>query len=206
MTREKGIIYSARIVSALFNPFYLPVVGMILLFALSDMNQLPISYRLQIILLTYVFTAFMPTLFIALYRRYQGWTLIQLGYRQRRMVPYIIAMVCYLACAWVLYANKAFYFCMVIVLASLVVQVVCALVNVWWKISTHSAAIGGVTGALIFFANYYHFNPVWWLALVLLLAGVLGTARIILRQHSLSQVLGGFGVGLVCAIVSFLLL
>ena len=77
----------------------------------------------------------------------------------------------------------------------------CAIVNIWWKISTHTAAIGGVAGALIAFAEKFMFNPVWWLCLVLIVAGVLGSARIILRQHSLGQVLGGFLVGFVCAFV-----
>ncbi len=33
-----------------------------------------------------------------------------------------------------------------ILMAALLIQVICALINVWWKISTHTAAIGGVAG------------------------------------------------------------
>jgi membrane-associated phospholipid phosphatase len=75
----------------------------------------------------------------------------------------------------------------------------CALINVWWKISTHTAAIGGVAGALIAFSLIFGFNPIWWLCLVIILAGMVGTSRMILRQHSLSQVITGFGIGLVSA-------
>jgi membrane-associated phospholipid phosphatase len=35
---------------------------------------------------------------------------------------------------------------------------------------------------------------------------VLGSARMILRQHSLSQVVGGFGVGFVCATLGIIFL
>jgi membrane-associated phospholipid phosphatase len=35
---------------------------------------------------------------------------------------------------------------------------------------------------------------------------MLGSARMILRQHSLSQVVGGFGVGLLCAVFGILFL
>jgi len=206
MTREKSIIYTARFFSALFNPFYLPVVGLILLFTLGDMSLLPTSYKLQVLIVVYLFTALMPTGFIALYRRYNGWSLLQLSHRHRRMVPYIISMLCYLGCAWILYINRALYFCITIVMVSLMVQIVCAIINVWWKISTHAAAIGGVTGALIFFSAYYHFNPTWWLCLVLIVAGILGSSRIILRQHSPSQVLGGYGIGFVCALLGFICL
>jgi membrane-associated phospholipid phosphatase len=93
-----------------------------------------------------------------------------------------------------------------IVIAALIVQMVCALINVWWKISTHTAAIGGVAGALFIFSELFGFNPVWWYCLVFLIAGVLGTARMILRQHTLGQVVGGFFVGVVCAVLAMLFL
>ena len=67
------------------------------------------------------------------------------------------------------------------------------------KVSTHSAAIGGVAGALIAFSFKFAFNPVWWLCLVLILGGMVGTARIILRQHTLSQVVTGYLIGFLCA-------
>jgi membrane-associated phospholipid phosphatase len=93
-----------------------------------------------------------------------------------------------------------------ILYAALFIQVVCALINVWWKISTHTAAIGGVAGALFVFGELFGFNPVWWLCVVLILAGILGTSRMILRQHSLLQVIVGFVVGIVCSVVGLIYL
>ena len=86
-----------------------------------------------------------------------------------------------------------------ILMAALFLQVLCAIINVWWKISTHTAAIGGVAGALIACSGIFLFNPTWWFCLVMLVAGMVGTSRMILRQHTLSQVLGGFGIGLLTA-------
>ena len=83
---------------------------------------------------------------------------------------------------------------------------ICAIINSWWKISTHTAAIGGVAGGLFAFGEIFAFNPVGWLCLVLIIAGLLGTSRMILRQHTLSQVLSGFGVGLVTAALTILLM
>ena len=93
-----------------------------------------------------------------------------------------------------------------IVVAALVVQMVCAIVNVWWKVSTHTAAIGGVAGALFAFAEYFGFNPIWWLCLVFIIAGLVGSSRMILRQHTLGQVVGGFWIGFVCAAIAILFL
>ena len=86
-----------------------------------------------------------------------------------------------------------------ILVAALVIQIICAFINVWWKVSTHTAAIGGVAGALLAFAVIFAFNPIWWLCIVLILGGMVGTSRMILRQHTLSQVVTGFLVGLITA-------
>jgi membrane-associated phospholipid phosphatase len=93
-----------------------------------------------------------------------------------------------------------------IVIAGLMVQILCALVNVWWKISTHMAAIGGVAGALMAFAELFSFNPVWWLSLLFILSGILGSSRLILRQHTLLQVVVGFFLGVFCGMISILFL
>ncbi len=204
MRKEKQMILAARIVSMLFTPFYLPIVGLIALFLFSYLSIFPIAYKLQVLIMTYLFTILLPTVMIHLYRRYQGWNLIELGQRERRMVPYIISIVCYFSCIYLMERLHMPHFIGSIIIAALLVQIVCAIINVWWKISTHTAAIGGVGGALFAFAEYLGFNPVWWLCLVFFVAGLLGTSRMILRQHNLSQVVTGFWVGFICAAIAIL--
>ena len=68
----------------------------------------------------------------------------------------------------------------------------------------HSFSKGDDT--LFVFGELFGFNPVWWLCLVFILAGVLGTSRMILRQHTLAQVVAGFFVGVVCSIVGLIYL
>ena len=86
-----------------------------------------------------------------------------------------------------------------VLVAAMVIEVLCTVINLKWKISSHMAAIGGLAGALVAFAQIFSFNPVWWLCLVILIAGFIGTSRMILRQHTLPQVLAGFFLGIVCA-------
>ena len=206
MKRQKQIILTARLLSMLFTPFYLPIVGITLLFLFSYLNMFPWSYKIQVLLMVYLFTVLLPTLLIHVYRRYQGWNLIELGHRERRMVPYILSIISYFTCVYVMEQLHMPHFMGSVIVAALAVQIVCALINVWWKISTHTAAIGGVAGALFAFSCYLGFNPVWWLCLVIIVAGMVGTSRMILRQHSLSQVVGGFAVGFVCAAIAILFL
>ena len=182
------------------------MVGLMALFAFSYLALMPWAYKLQVLIMVYVFTILLPTLLIHLYRRYRGWNLIELGHKERRLVPYVISIFCYFFCVYLMEALHIPHFMGTIVSAALFIQIVCALINVWWKISTHTAAIGGVAGALFVFGEFFAFNPVWWLSLVFVLAGLLGTSRMILRQHSLLQVVAGFIVGLICSILGLLYL
>ena len=199
--KEKKIIFTARIMSMIFTPFYLPIVGLIALFIFSYMSLLPMMYKLVMLAMVYLLTVVAPSLLIHLYRLCQGWTSHELGRKERRLVPYIISIVCYFACFfWMEYRNTPRVISIIVVVA-LTIQMVCALINIWWKISTHTAAIGGVAGGLVSYSIAFSFNPLWWLCFVLILAGAVGTARMILRQHSLSQVVTGFLVGAACAIL-----
>lgn len=199
--KEKNIIFTARIMSMIFTPFYLPIVGLIALFIFSYMSLLPMMYKLVMLAMVYLLTVVAPSLLIHLYQLCQGWTSHELGRKERRLVPYIISIVCYFACFfWMEYRNTPRVISIIVVVA-LTIQMVCALINIWWKISTHTAAIGGVAGGLVSYSIAFSFNPLWWLCFVLILAGAVGTARMILRQHSLSQVVGGFLVGAACAIL-----
>lgn len=197
--KEKNIILAARVLSMVFTPFYLSLVGLIALFTFSYLSLMPWAYKLTVLALVYMFTILVPTLLIHFYRNYHGWTLIELGKKERRVVPYLLSIVSYFVCYYVMHRFNIPHFMSNILMAALVIQVLCALINVWWKISTHTAAIGGVTGALQAFSMIFGFNPIGWLCVVIILAGMVGTSRMILRQHSLRQVCYGFLLGLVAA-------
>lgn len=198
--KEKNIILAARIMSMIFTPFYLPLVGLVALFLFSYMSLLPLAYKLPMLLTVYISTILMPSLLIHLYRKFQGWTSKELGRKERRVVPYLISILCYFGCFFLMEYRNTPRVISIILVAALVIQMVCALINVWWKISTHTAGIGGLAGGLVVYSIAFSFNPIWWLAFVILLAGMVGTARMILRQHTLAQVVAGFLVGVVCAL------
>ena len=197
-------LLTAKIVSVIFTPFYLPITGMVAVFLFSYLRIIPWTYKLSILLMVYLFTVLIPTMLIRLYRRYQGWSLLHLLARERRVIPYVISILCYFTCYNILTHHNVPHIITSILVAALVVQILCALVNVWWKISTHTAAIGGVTGGVIAFAFIFNFNPIWWLTLVILLGGLVGSSRMMLRQHTLAQVVCGFLLGMLAVIVTVL--
>ena len=200
--KEKDIILAARVISMVFTPFYLPIVGLAALFLFSYLGLMPWGYKLTVLGLVYLFTILLPTFLIRLYRHYQGWKPFDLIVRERRMVPYVISIVCYSVCYYLMSMAHIPHFMGRILVAAVLIQVVCALINTWWKVSVHEAAIGGVTGALLAFAIIFTFDPIWWFCLTLVLSGIVGTSRMMLRQHSLSQIVVGWFIGCVLAFLT----
>ena len=104
--KEKNIILAARIMSMVFTPFYLPLIGLVALFMFSYMSLLPMAYKLPMLLTVYLFTILLPSMLIHLYRRFQGWTSKELGWKERRVVPYLISILCYFGCFFLMeYRN-----------------------------------------------------------------------------------------------------
>lgn len=190
----------------LLTPFYLPVMGILAIFFFSYLSMFPWQFKVSLVVMVYLFTVFIPTVLIHLYRQYQGWTLLQLGQKERRMVPYAISILCYFSCFYLMNLLHLPHLITSILIVALVIQMLCAVINVWWKISTHTAAIGGVLGALLAFSFMLNFNSVWWLCLVIIASGIVGSSRIILRQHTLTQVTTGFFLGIISAFFTIILI
>lgn len=201
-SRSGWIVLTAQVVSLMFSPFYLPVMAFVALFLFSYLNLLPISLKLFLIFIVYAFTVFFPHTSIFLYRKLNGWTRHQLGRRERRFVPYVMSIVSYFILLYLLAWLHMPRFTLGVIIGALLIQVVCALVNSWTKVSTHAAASGGVVGALLAFACIFSFNPIGWLCITVLLCGMVCTSRLILRQHTLSELGYGVLIGFLCGFIS----
>lgn len=204
MTGHGWLMLSARGLSFLSRPYYVPVLLFVALFTSTYLRLLPLGYKLWVLAVVWAFTVALPRVCVWLWRRLNGWAPAQLRRRDRRAVPYVLFLLSYaggLQLMWGLRLPR--YMCGILV-AALLVQAVGAAVNVWWKISMHCAGSGGVIGALLAYSLLFGFNPVGWLCVLVVFAGAVGTARMLLRQHSLAQVVAGTLVGVVCGLAGIL--
>ncbi len=200
------LVLTAQVVSLIFMPFYLPVVAFVVLFMLSYLNMLPPYTKVTLTLIVYFFTVLLPHLSIYVYRKLNGWTRHQLGKRERRYVPYVLSITSYAALFYLLYRLHMPRFTLGIIAGALVIQLVCALLNRWVKVSTHAAASGGVVGALLAFSLIFSFDPTGWLCLTVMLSGMVCTARLILRQHTLREIGWGVVIGFLSGFCCILLI
>ena len=190
---DKTMLRVARVTSIVFTPFSIPFLAFLVLFLFSYLRIMPILYKGIVLGIVYCFTILTPTITIFLFRKINGFARQELSERKKRYVP-ILLMMRKLNIPWYMTG---------IIFVSLVISIICILVNLKWKLSEHMAGMGGIIGGLVSFSALFSYNPVVWLCLFILIAGILGSARIVLGHHTLGEVLSGFVVGLVC---SFLIL
>ena len=198
---DRSLIRTARVISAIFTPFSIPFLAFLILFLFSYLRIMPIQYKLIVLGVVYCFTILMPTLTIFLFRKINGFSPEDLGERKRRFMPFLLTITSYVFCLVMMHRLNIPWYMTGIILAALIMMVICIVVNLKWKLSEHMAGVGAIVGGLVSFSALFGYNPVWWLCLFILIAGVLGTARIILQHHTLGEVLVGFAVGLVCSLL-----
>ena len=198
---DRTLIRTARVISAIFTPFSIPFLAFLILFLFSYLRIMPIQYKLIVLGVVYCFTILMPTLTIFLFRKINGFSPEDLGERKRRFMPFLLTITSYVFCLVMMHRLNIPWYMTGIILAALIMMVICIVGNLKWKLSEHMAGVGAIVGGLVSFSALFGYNPVWWLCLFILIAGVLGTARIILQHHTLGEVLVGFAVGLICSLL-----
>ena len=200
---DKTMLRVARITSIVFTPFSIPFLAFLVLFLFSYLRIMPILYKGIVLGIVYCFTILTPTITIFLFRKINGFARQELSERKKRYVPILLTIISYVFCLLMMRKLNIHWYMTGIIFVSLVISIICILVNLKWKLSEHMAGMGGIIGGLVSFSALFSYNPVVWLCLFILIAGILGSARIVLGHHTLGEVLSGFVVGLVC---SFLIL
>ena len=200
---DKTMLRVARVTSIVFTPFSIPFLAFLVLFLFSYLRIMPILYKGIVLGIVYCFTILTPTITIFLFRKINGFARQELSERKKRYVPILLTIISYVFCLLMMRKLNIPWYMTGIIFVSLVISIICILVNLKWKLSEHMAGMGGIIGGLVSFSALFSYNPVVWLCLFILIAGILGSARIVLGHHTLGEVLSGFVVGLVC---SFLIL
>ena len=191
------MIKIAHIVSWVLSPLLIPSYGMIMAFWLTGLDVLPTGLRLQVTAIVWALTCLMPMLAIMALWCLRVVTSPGLNNRRERPIPYVLTVVCYLATAYYLYVIHAPQWLWMFMVAGACAAAVSFIVNFRWKISAHMAAAAGLLAmAFRIAADKVAVVDMWpVITVAILLLGLLGTSRIVLKCHTLGQVLAGTANG-----------
>ncbi len=194
----------ANLLSILSTPFMTPVIGFVLLFSCTHLRLLPPIYISIVLGIVVCFTLCMPMLIIYLFQKVNGWNITDLKVKEKRFLPYLLTIISYTTCLISMNRLHLPRYMSGIILAALICITLCTVINIKYKISTHAASTGLLVGGLVSYGFLFGFNPIGALCIAILWSGLIGTARIILNQHTLFEVLAGFVAGMFCGVIGIL--
>ena len=155
---DKTLIRTAKVISVVFTPFSIPFLAFLVLFIFSYLRIMPLQYKLIVLGVVYCFTILLPMLGIYLFQKINGWTLHELGHREKRFIPYGMTILSYMACLLTMYRIHLPRYMSGIIVATLICMVICTAINTRWKISTHMASSGMMVGGLLSYSFIFQFN------------------------------------------------
>lgn len=193
---------AARMVSWIFSPLLIPAYGTWLAMWGSPLAWLPERTRWYAVLYTAGITGLLPAIAILIMRLSGAVSSPSLTRRDERTMPYIVAVLCYMACGWYFIQAHAPQWLVMFFAGAAVAIIVAAVVNSRCKISAHAVAAGGLIALVIrlIIIDRYGFDLTGALTGVIIAAGMSGTSRLILGRHTPAQVWWGYLTGLVCTL------
>lgn len=190
--------FGAQLVSVILHPLVMPTFGMLCYFTLFPViAQLhDVNLFLIIFMRVVACTLLLPLMSVLLMIRIGKVTTVFIEDKRERSWPLLLGAAIYLATYYFLLPVPPVpVFISLFILGAAATLILALLINLFWKISLHMIGIGGLCGGLT--AIFYFMqegNPLW-LTTWFVLAGMLGTARLILNAHTPMQVLAGFALG-----------
>lgn len=195
----------SKILSAVFSPLLVPTYAVIIALWTSMLVLTPLPVRLRITGICFAITCLAPLVAILTLYKMKLISHPGLNERKERTLPYLVTIVCYAGCALMLASVKAPSWLWLFMAGGGVAAVVSMIVNRWWKISAHLAAMGGLVAVVFRMAQLHVVAPgVDFLAVaaaVVVAAGAVATARVYLGSHTLLQVIAGMANGFLCVYI-----
>ncbi|MBQ7553272.1 MAG: hypothetical protein IJT46_02790 [Bacteroidaceae bacterium] len=186
----------ARVISAFFSPYYIAFVSFLILFIFSYLRIMPLQYKFIVLGVVYGFTILIPQLTIFIFRKMNGYTVDDMAQRKQRYVSLFLYLISYVFCLIIMRRLSIPWYMTGIIFTVLILMTACLILNLRWRISEHMAGAGATIGGLVAFSMLFGYNPLWWLCILILVTGIVGSARIVLGHHSLGEILAGFIVGI----------
>ncbi len=215
--------FLAHFFSIICHPIFILTYMLLLLLMINpyEFGVNSIGQNKFLILMVFSSTVFIPGAAILMMRPLGLIESLRLEDRQERIGPYIITGIFYL---WI-FRNLLGQTNIPVLFKSFVLGATIGLflaffINLFSKISMHTVGMGGLLAMTLLVMGQASSSHFWFqlpfaqfemsltslLMTVILLSGIVGTARLLLRAHDPQEIYGGYLVGLLTQFIAFQIL
>ncbi len=188
---------AAHVLSLVLHPVWMPTLALFIAFHIDPHLTFTFSAQGQRVLLGMVFimTALFPIASMVMLWRSGMVSELAMPVRSERIMPYLLTLV-YFGMAYYLLRRTPNSSTTLSLFAGMFMALAADLLITWrWKVSLHMTGIGGLIG-MVLGLMLVHGVRTPWLPVLLLLAGALGTARLLVTDHTPAQVYVGALIGM----------
>lgn len=189
----------AKIASVMFHPLLMPSYLLIIIF--SGYTYLSFNFephrKLYLVLFVFLYIFLTPGFVTLILMRFKQVQSLSLRTRRERFYPYLISIIMTGIVLFSFTKNQIAPLITLLFIGILASLITLFIINFFWKISAHMAGIGGVIGALIALQIRLNSDMSGYVILAILVAGIIGSARLALGAHKPAQLLVGLIVGII---------
>ncbi|MGN6567895.1 MAG: hypothetical protein ACTHJ0_08085 [Flavipsychrobacter sp.] len=207
-TQPKWLRVIATIFSYILHPVFMPVLMSFVIYKLSPMSFAglsPMEVGKWLITIAMI-TTFYPLLTIALCKGLGFISSIHMYDKKDRIIPLIGVMIFYFWIYWVFRNNPLPIEWKSLMLGNFWGIILLFNINIFYKISMHTTAAGGLLGILLVMMMHSQVNMMIPLFLGLVVAGLIGSIRMILGAHKGGQIWLGYAVGIIAQVGAYIYL
>ncbi len=193
----------AKFISTMLSPLLTPTISTVMILSITPKLLDITGARFKLLLIVFALTCIFPMITIAVLHNFKVIKDKRMINRKERLIPYITGTIYYAVAVYhVIYTHEPQWLIMFFA-GGTMACLLSTIVNFWWKVSAHMAGMGGLV-ALLWQIDAMELEIIsrpfmaLYILLAILLSGMLGTARLLLKRHTLPQVLAGFLNGLIC--------
>jgi hypothetical protein len=205
VARPAAVRWLAHFVSVVFHPLFVPVYITYLLafvhpllFAGYDSGA-----KWRLIITVFINLSLFPALTVFLCWRLKFVDSIKMTTQKERIIPLAAAMIFYFW-GWYVLRNlnavpdvlKQF------LLGCFITIIIGWIANIYYKVSLHALGMGGLLGFIVLLVFNFEGGSGQYLAVALLVSGLVCSARLILSSHKPFEVYSGLFLGILAQIVA----
>ena len=202
----------ARIVSILFHPLLLATYLFALFIFLFPVALEPLKSEghFNFLLLIFCITFALPALNVGMFRMMGTIKTLEMKEKRERILPFIFITILYITVTYLFYSKTHLglhhnLLKFLIIIDALVL--IATLTTFFYKVSVHSLAAWGMIGILIPLNKVLEDNTLFYPTLIIIvIAGVVMSARLKLNAHTPREVLVGSVLGFATSFVAMVIL
>jgi hypothetical protein len=204
-TNNSFIHTIAKLISVLFHPLFVPIYFVWFLLFVHPLAFIGFSamQKFQTLVIVGINLTIFPLVSVLLLKALGFIESIYLKTQKDRIIPYIACGI-FFFWAFTVFKEQTKYpiVLVVFILGIFLASSAALLANIYFKVSMHAIGMGGLLGifAILFYNN--NLSMAWPLALVLIISGMVCTARLLFNTHTPKDIYVGLLIGIATQIAA----